>query len=452
MPLTKSQIDRLTYDRAQLVSPDGTAKAQPPMQVLWDTRGIPGFGVRVLPSGGKSFVLWYRTDTGRKRFVTLGRYGVLTLPEARQKALEALRAIGAGSDPLGDRQADRQAVTVRAFADTYLTRHAKPAKKSWQADERRLRDHVIPALGHHKLCDVTRADVSRLHHRIGQEEGKPYEANRVLALVAVMFAKAQEWGYLPESGPNPARHVQPNRERSRDRFVRGAELAALHAAIDAEPNEYVRAAFKLYLLTGLRRSELLSLKWSDVALTEATLRLPDTKAGRPHTVPLVADALTILRGLPRMLGNPYVLPGHLPRRPLVNVTKPWRRIRARLWLTMHPEEATQLRAEAEATTRARKDASKHTSERAAAVEARLLVLAERATATDEVIRLHDLRRTFGSWMAMSGASLPVIGRTLGHSNTSTTQVYARLAEDAPRAAMEAAVASMAQARGGQVIA
>jgi integrase len=144
-----------------------------------------------------------------------------------------------------------------------------------------------------------------------------------------------------------------------------------------------------------------------------------------------------------MLGNPFILAGHVPGRPLVNVAKPWRRIRARLWLAMHPDAAAELHVQAEVETRAHKSASKHTSVRDAAVEARLLALAEQRAQSEDVLRLHDLRRTVGSWLAMSGASLPLIGKVLNHSNVSTTQVYARLAEDAPRAALEGLAERMA---------
>lgn len=437
MPLTKEQIDRLAFDATG-----------PATQIHYDNaRGVTGFGVRVFASGAKSFVLWYRTPTGRKRLMTLGRCGRLTPHEARHRAMEVLREVGGGSDPLGERRADRHAVTVGAFAALYLERHARQHKKSWRADERRLRRHVLPAFGHHKLSDVARPDVSRLHHRIGVELGNPYEANRALALLAVLFAKAQEWGYLPETASNPAKRVQPFPERSRDRFVTEAELPALLGAIDAEPNLYVRAAFRLYLLTGLRRSELLSLRWADVDLASGRLRLADTKAGRPHVLPLSAPAVAILADLPRMLGNAYVFAGQVAGRPLVNVEKPWRRIRARLWLVTHPDAAAELRAQAAADTTARKGTKKHASDRDEAVSARLLALAEdqvMRARPDEVLRLHDLRRTVGSWLAMGGASLPLIGKVLNHSSASTTQVYARLAEDAPRAALETMAERMAQ--------
>jgi integrase len=373
MALTKRDVDRLEYD------PSG-----PAMQISYDGEEIPGFGVRVFASGAKSFVVWYRTASGRKRLHTLGKYGTLTLQQGRELARRTLMQAKTGSDPMEARQKARRGETVRELAEMYLERHAKQHKKTWREDERRINKWVIPALGSRKVEDVRRADVARLHGRIG--ERAPYEANRVLALVAVMFTKAAEWGIVEETTPNPAARVQTFKEKSRDRWVTPGELPALVEAITAEPSPYIRAAVKLYLLTGLRRSELLGLRWKDIAFDRRELRLEDTKAGRSHNVPLSAAAVEVLREVPRQLGNAYVFPGKVPGQPLVNIAKSWRRVRRRAGM--------------------------------------------------EDVRLHDLRRTVGSWLATSGASLPLIGKVLNHSNASTTQVYARLSEDDTRTALE----------------
>jgi len=431
MALTKKAIDRFQFDV------NGTSQ-----QIHWDG-DLPGFGVRVFKSGKKSFVLSYRTTTGRSRLMTLGRYGVLTLSQARDKAIQTLSDVVDGGDPADTRQKERRAISVRDFAKVYIDQHAKPRKKSWKEDERRLTKYVLPALGARKLSDVTRADTSRLHKSMGQRTA--YEANRVLALIAVLYTKAEEWGYVVDGHPNPAKRVTPFRERSRDRYVKPAEFPAIAAAIEDEPNLYVRAALKLYFLTGLRRAELLSLRWSDVDLDEAVLRLAETKAGNSHSVPLSAPARSILADLPRLAGNPFVLPAEAEGRHLVNVGKPWRRVRARAWLKMNPSIEKTLRQQAERDVKLRKRHGKHTSDRPAAVEARLVQLAEAEVSGPDAIRLHDLRRTVGSWLAMSGASLPLIGKVLNHSNASTTQVYARLAEDGPRAALDGLGEKMVQA-------
>lgn len=376
MAITDRDINRLRHD-----------PAGPATQILYDgedRRSVPGFGVRVFPSGVKSFVVWYRTASGRKRLYTIGRCETKEIKDARQEARELLAAAADGLDPLAERRQKREAETVRDLGDLYVQRHAKPHKKTWAEDERRLKSHVYPALGAMKVADVKRADVARLHAKIGAT--RPYEANRTLALLAVLFNKAVDFGVLDEGAPNPAARIQKYRERSRDRWVTPAELPALWAAIDEEANPYVRAALKCLLFTGMRKNELLGLRWADVDFERGEIRLDDTKAGRTHVVPLPAPAADVLRDLPRQLGNAYVFAGNRAGRPLVNISKPWNKVRKRAGL--------------------------------------------------EDVRLHDLRRTVGSWLATSGASLPLIGKVLNHSNASTTQVYARLAEDAPRVALE----------------
>jgi integrase len=212
-----------------------------------------------------------------------------------------------------------------------------------------------------------------------------------------MFELARRWGFVPEGHPNPARDIDHFKEAKRDRWVTPEELPRLAQAINEEPNESARFALWLYLLTGARKSELLAARWENVSFERAELRLPETKAGRIHYIPLSSPALALLQQIPRESGNPYVLPGRGPRGAtaeekaknpahLVNIDKPWQRVR-----------------------------------KAAGVED---------------VRLHDLRRTVGSWLAQAGNSLHLIGRVLNHSNASTTAVYARFAEDNVRAALE----------------
>jgi integrase len=371
MKLTKRLIDAATY------TGKGNARC-----VLWDTE-VPGFGCRIFPSGKKSFILSYRAGT-RKRLLTIGTYGVLTLDQARIKARAELAKVETeGADPLESRQQDAQGETVKDLCAAYMDRHGN-AKKSGSADQRRITQHILPAWGRLKARAIKRADVAALHRKIGTRT--PYEANRTLALLSKMFELADRWGFVPEGHPNPARGIDRFREEQRDRWVTPEELPRLAQAINEEPNESARFALWLYLLTGARKTELLTARWEHIDWTRAELKLPDTKAGRVHYLPLSAPALALLREVPKVESNPFVLPGKLPGAHLVNVSKPWNRVRA-----------------------------------AAGVED---------------VRLHDLRRTVGSWLAQAGNSLHLIGRVLNHSNQSTTAVYARFGEDSVRAALE----------------
>jgi len=369
--LTKRDIDASAYT--------GTNNAR---CVLWDDE-VPGFGCRLFPSGKRSFILSYRA-AGRSRLLTIGSYGALTLGQARKAARSELAKVETeGADPVAVRERERQGETMRDLCAAYMERHGN-AKKSGSEDQRRIDRDILPKWASLKARAITRPDVAALHRKIGKRA--PYEANRVLALLSKMFELARRWGFVPEGQANPARDIDRFTEAKRDRWVTPDELPRLAQAINEEPNESARAALWLYLLTGARKSELLKAQWADVDWTREELRLPDTKAGRVHYIPLSPPAVALLRDLRRADDNPFILPGKLAGAHLVNISKPWGRVRT-------------------------------------------------AAGVDDV-RLHDLRRTVGSWLAQSGNSLHLIGRVLNHSNQSTTAVYARFGEDSVRAALD----------------
>lgn len=425
MKLTKRAIDAATYN--------GKDNAR---CVLWDDE-VPGFGLRIFPSGKRSFVLSYRVNN-RKRMLTLGGYGALTLTEARKLARRELAKVETGErDPLEERQKAARGETVADLCAAYMERHGD-AKKSGTEDQRRIDRYILPAWRNLKAAAIKRADVAALHSKVGKRG--PYEANRVLALLSKMFELARRWGYVPEDHVNAARDIDRFKEQKRDRWITHEELPHLTEAINAEPNETARNALWLYLLTGARKSELLKARWDDVDEARAELRMPDTKAGRTHYVPLGGPALALLRDMPRHPGNPFVLPGAKPGAHLVNVSKPWNRVRTAATLARWrevPEAAALIGRLTEERAAAK---SKHAAKdwTPSPAEIRKAAAAEGLTlppAIDDV-RLHDLRRTVGSWLAQAGNSLHLIGRVLNHSNASTTQVYARFGEDSVRTALE----------------
>jgi len=376
MKLTKKLIDSFTYK-----GPEGP---KPRRDVRWDEQ-LPGFGVRIYPTGHKAYILSYRY-IGRKRLMKLADVGILTLSQARDLARKTIARIINDEDPLEEREKAKRGETIRNLCEAYLERHAKIHKISWRRDERQIKQFIIPAWGGHKVGAIKRKDVAALHHMIGIKRGTPYEANRTISMLSKMFALAKQWGYLEESAPNPARTIQKFKEEKRDRWVTVEELPRLAKAIEEENNFYARAAIWLYLLTGLRRTELLSSKWEELDWNNKILRVPETKSGQIHYIPLSKPALTILKYLPQIKSNPYILPGKREGGHLINITKPWYRIRKRAGI--------------------------------------------------EDVRLHDLRRTVGSWMAQDGKSLHLIGRVLNHKKESTTAIYARFGQDNVREALE----------------
>jgi integrase len=351
--------------------------------VRWDDK-VPGLGIRIYASGKKAFVLSYRSG-GRKRLMVLGRYGAdLTLEQARDAARKHRVGVREGVDPLEARRKEAQGETFKDLVDAYLERHAKQHKRTWKTDEGRLERHIPAEWNGRKVSQINREDVARVHREIGKT--RPYEANRLLDLLRVMFRLARLWYFLDPSAENPADGIEKFKEHKRKRWLTPEELPALAAAIDTESNVYVRSALWLYMLSGVRKTELLEARWADIDWTRGMLRLPDTKSGEEQSVALSAPALAILQAIPRMEKNPYILPGLKKGKHLVNIDKPWRRTR-----------------------------------KAAGIED---------------VRLHDLRRTVGSWMSQAAVDLNTVKDALRHQNVSTTLTYAQLGADPARAAME----------------
>ncbi len=398
MKLTKAAIDQASYNGASHRGRDG--KTLWSRCVLWDD-AVPGLGLRITPTGKKSFVLSYRAGS-RKRQMTLGLYGVLTLQQARAKALRALAAVMEGGDPLAERQSAARAETMSELAERYLREHAEVKKKpaSVQGDRQMLRDHILPRLGGLKIADVSRRDVIALHYGL---RDKPYTANRVLALLSKMLNLAEKWE-LRVDGSNPCRHVERFKENKRERYLSSVELARLSDALayaerTGTASPHAVAAIRLLILTGCRMREILHLRWEHVDLETGRLSLPDSKTGA-KTIYLGAPAREVLASVPRTAGNPWVIEGWKERCHLTDLKGPWKRLR----------EQAEL----------------------------------------EDLRIHDLRHSFAAVGAGLGLSLPMIGKLLGHSQPATTARYAHLAADPMHEAADRIGAELAAAmKGGE---
>jgi integrase len=375
----RQKITKRAVDGAELAARD---------LFLWDTE-VSGFGLKVTPSGNRIYILQYRFG-GRVRRYTIGRHGSPWTPEqARGETVRLLGLVAGGSDPGEARQEQTADPTFAEFADRYLREHAELHKKkrSIELDRYLLRSYLLPALGSKKLGKIGRPDIARMHQGMART---PVIANRALTLTAAMFALAVRWGAAPE-GTNPCLYVKKYREQSRERFLSEVELARLGDALaQVERSELsppaAIAAIRLLILTGARKTEVLTLRWEYVDFERALLRLPDSKSGA-KTIYLSAPALELLSSAPRRADNPNVLPGKKAGAHLVNVEKTWRRVRALAGL--------------------------------------------------DDVRIHDLRHSFAAVGAGSGLGLPIIGALLGHTQASTTARYAHLAADPLRAANEA---------------
>ncbi|NOT71806.1 MAG: site-specific integrase [Hyphomicrobium sp.] len=401
------------------------AKPRGARYTLWDCE-VHGLGLRVSPSGFKSWVVEYRPGEGgrriSKRKLTLGPLSKLTPDQARKAAHETLSKARLGSDPADEKSAARRAMSFEDLTKDFLSAHVALKRKPRTLEGYRfLLEHMaVPALGRLKAKDVKRADVARLH---AKHSAKLYQANRMLAVISSVYTFAAKRGVVPE-GFNPARGVEKFPEKSRERFLTVEELDRLGAAIreaeadgiaweidEASPTAkhvpckmdrmtrigpHAAAALRLYLLTGARLREILHLRWEEVDFERGMIFLPDSKTGRKPII-LNAPALDIIAGLPKL--GAYVIAGNDPSKPRADLHRPWKAVATRAGLGE--------------------------------------------------VRIHDLRHTFASFGAGGGFGLPMIGKLLGHKQAATTQRYAHLDNDPLRRATGAIGASIAAAMGMQ---
>lgn len=365
---------------------------------------VPGFGVKVFGSGRRVYSLRYRTESGRQRMYKLGTHGEFTVDQARDLAREKLREVRLGRDPQAERQNKRQSSGIRTVDDLmsrWLKDYAKEKRRGWKEDKRRYENRIKPEIGSLPLVDLNPDRMKSWHAKMGKK-GR-VEANRTVETLRAAWRWADQEALLPEGVADPTKkyggkHGFKFKERSRTRWLRMEETKRLLDAVKNEDDPYVRAAIPLFLLTGLRRSELFSATWENVDLDHGEIFLPETKSGQEQTRTLTDAAVEILKELPRMEESPYVFPSPAdPSKPRWNIQKPWRRIR----------KAARL----------------------------------------EDVTLHDLRRTCGSYLAQSGVPLEHIASILGHSDEAVTKVYARLSKDEEREALEALAAKLSPVLG-----
>ena len=411
-----SRITKRAVDATQASSRD---------TFLWD-EDLAGFGLKVTPTGRKTYVLQYRIPgLGRRGFakrIALGEHGVLTPEEARRLARRELGKVAQGADPAGERAARRTAATMKELGLAYLEDIRGRHKHRTSVEYKRLWDkHVIPVLGSRQVPEVTAVDVRRLHRSLNET---PYLANRVAAMLGSFFTYATREGARPLHD-NPARGIQFYPEKPRERFLTPKEFRRLGEALaraesdglppapshrrtpkspktakhrpkDADKpipaNPFGVAAIRLLALTGCRENEILSLPWDAVDFDQGYLRLADTKTGKSNR-PLSQSVAAVLEALPRIEGNPFVLPGAKPASHLKEIKRLW--------------------------------------------------YAVRHSAKLDGVRLHDLRHSYASVPASSGESLLILRTLLGHKRVATTERYAHLGDDPVKRAADRAATSIA---------
>ena len=407
------------------------ASAQPLRYTIWDVQ-LPGFGVRVNADGTKTYVLKYLKGA-RQRWFTIGRHGApWTVELARKEAIRLLGRLHEGIDPAGLKAAERSsAIRVKELCADYLaavdeglliSRRGQPKKASTMVSDRgRIARHIIPLLGTKLVGEVTRRDIEAFRDAVAAGKtaaerktggrgrsivrGGKGAATRTLGLLGGIFSYGVSLGIRAD---NPVHGVRRFKDQTKERFLSQEEIQRLaktcsqaleagrlfeahHAdwemrgrvgpapvCSEEAENPYAIAAIKFLLLTGMRKSEALTLRWAWIDHERKTVRLPDSKTGQ-RTIPIGGAAIGLLGEIRRQEENPFVFCGQRPGSHFVGLGKVWERVRARANL---PE-----------------------------------------------VRLHDLRHTFASHGAAAGISLYVLGKIIGHSDTKMTARYAHISDN-----------------------
>jgi integrase len=355
---------------------------------FYDTT-VRGLELMVTEQGTKSFKL-YRKFKDKPIRVTLGKYPQMSVENARREAQKTLNDLIQGKNPNEEKKKLRAETSFGELFSLFMERYSKKSKKTWQSDQ-----STIPRfLGHwfkKKLSNITKQEIIILHERIREENGL-YQANRLLERIRCMFNKAIEWGWY---GVNPAQGIKKFKEKSRERFLHEDELPRFFESLEAESNDTIRDYIYVSLLTGARRANVLAMRWEDINIERREWLVPETKNGESLRIHLPEKVIEILMNRLNKYGQEqWVFEGPGKTGHLMEPKAGWKRILGRAEI---------------------KD-----------------------------LRIHDLRRTLGSWQAATGANSYMIGRSLGHKSQQSTAIYARLNLDPVRESVEKATQAMLQ--------
>jgi integrase len=369
---------KLTKRAVERIKPDISEE-----MLIWDAE-IKGFGIRVYPTGRKTYFVQYRNEFLRTRRKKIGIHGHITTEQARETAKAILGDVAKGEDPSQKAQIRRTKPSMADLAKEYLEVYAKTNKrtKSYSEDQKMLERIVLKRWPDKRIEEITTHDVQHLHHSL---KSTPYMANRVRALLSKMFNIAIQWKWVTD---NPTNGVQKYQEQKRNRWLNEEELERLGNVLETYHSQSVAKAIWLLVLTGSRRNEVLGATWDQFDLEKGIWIKPahTTKQNRMEHLPLSSQVIDLLKEMKGTETSKHLFPGKIPGQPLQDIKKAWNTIRNQADLPN--------------------------------------------------VRLHDLRHTHASHLVSSGLSLSIVGKLLGHTQASTTQRYAHLADAPLRQAAE----------------
>lgn len=350
----------------------------------WDAE-LKGFGIVILPSGRRTYCIQYRNADRIKKRLKIGVHGQITTEEARVLAKKYLGQVAHGEDPMEQKKTEGTLPRMKELAVQYFERHAdRKRTKSQKEDRAMMNQFILSSFGEKRVAHMTLHEIQSLHLKL---KGTPYRANRVLALLSKMFSLAISWGWRSD---NPVLGIERYPEEKRDRWLNDEELQRLWCVLEAYPRHLTSYVFKFLILTGARKNEVLQATWDQFDFEKGVWTKPAhlTKQKKKEHLPLSDKALEMLQTIKTLIiqDSRYLFPGKVDGQPLQEIKTFWKRILK---------------------------------------EAKL-----------ENVRIHDLRHTHASHLVSSGLSLSVVGKLLGHTQASTTQRYAHLADEPLRQAAE----------------
>lgn len=350
-----------------------------------------GFVLECRPGGGKAFHLRYQTEQGQQRQIKIGAYGDITFEQAKKKAKELRANVVLKGDPAAAKDERKAIPTYNELADQHLA-FARNYQKTPSNTEAILRLHLRPRWGKLRLNEITQQDVAKWLAEQYDAGKAPATVEKLRVIFNRSWELAAKWG-IPGGQVNPVKHI-PRRKFSnaRDRYLSAADAKRLREAVEASPNPQLKYIVGLLLLTGARRTELLTAKWENVDLERRAWFIPDTKTGVPRHVPLSQAAIDIIRQLPKWDKCPWLIPNPETRKPFNTIKRVW-----------------------------------DTARDAAGLPG---------------LRLHDLRHSAASFMINAGIDLFAVGKILGHADHQSTMRYSHLANDTLLSAVEAGAAKM----------
>ena len=362
-------------------------------RVQWWDSTTPHLCCRVSETGSKTFY-WIGREAGVWKRSKLGKWPEMNVNGAKREANRLTGLAASGQAVTTRTKAAAAEWTLQELFDWYLENHSKPHKRTWQWDERQFKNRFLP-WAKKPVSMIARAEVQKFHIALGESKGI-YAANKMLELLGTMYRVGSQNEPDKVPCPDPTKGIKRFAREERERFLDADELPKFIEAVKLLEREVSRDFLMLCLWTGARRSNVAGMRWADVSLETAIWIIPrqDSKNKKPMNIALSPPALEILKRRKKTATGPFVLPGQGP--------------------TGHyncPREA-------------------------------IAKVCELSGIKD--LRVHDLRRTLGSWMAVN-SPLQVVGKQLGHSSIKSTAIYARLANSTLKTAVGNATDAMVKA-------